>query len=113
MHNILAFVTIDGVRYSVPPKVLGQFAEVRRRVGSQRLEVRTVAHRRRIDVWDPEHRRQAEAAATAGRPRRPVLRLVASSPEPARVDVGGEFDGDPVDLVRRYPVTPRDSEAQR
>ena len=62
VHNILPFVTIDGVRYSVPPKTLGQLVEVRRAVGSERFEVRwagqlVAAHNavagRGVDVWDP------------------------------------------------------------
>ena len=39
VHNILPFVAIDGVRYSVPPQTLGQLVEVRRPVGAQRFEV--------------------------------------------------------------------------
>lgn len=40
VHNILPFVSVDGVRYSVPPETLGQLTEVRRAVNSRRLEVR-------------------------------------------------------------------------
>ena len=63
VHNVLPFVAVDGVRYSVPPETLGQLVEVRRPVGSERFEVRwagrlvaahTVAAGRGVDVWDPE-----------------------------------------------------------
>ncbi len=124
VHNILPFVSVDGVRYSVPPETLGQLTEVRRRVGSERLEVRwagrlvavhTVAAGRGDDVWDPIHRQAAETAALAGRPRRPRLRLAAANPEPepGLIDVGDGFDVDPVDLSQRYPLTTADGEAQR
>ena len=124
VHNILPFVSVDGVRYSVPPETLGQLTEVRRPVGSQRLEVRwagrlvavhTAAAGRGVDVWDPAHRQAAEAAALAERPRRPRLRLVAANPEPepAPIDVGDGFDVEPVDLSQRYPLTTSDSEARQ
>ena len=62
VHNVLPFVAVDGVRYSVPPETLGQLTEVRRPVGSERFEVRwagrlvavhTVVAGRGVDVWDP------------------------------------------------------------
>lgn len=122
MHNILPFVSVDGVRYSVPPEALGQLIEVRRAVNSRRLEFRwagrlvavhTAAAGRGADVWDPIHRQAAEAAALAQRPRRPRLRLVAANPgpEPGPIDVGDGFDIDPVDLSERYPLTTGDGEA--
>ena len=124
VHNILPLFSYGGARYSVPPKTLGQLVEVRRPVGSERLEVRwagrlvavhTAAAGRGIDVWDPAHRQAAEAAALAERPRRPRLRLVVANhePEPARIDVGDGFDVDPVDLSQRYPLTTTVGEAQR
>ena len=124
VHNVLPFVAVDGVRYSVPPETLGQLVEVRRPVGSERFEVRwagrlvaahTVAAGCGVDVWDPVHRQAAEAAALSQRPQRPRLRLVASSaqPEPGRVYVGEGFDVDPVDLSRRYPLTLQQREVQR
>lgn len=114
VRNILPLFSYGGARYSVPPKTLGQLVEVRRPVGSERLEVRwagrlvavhTAAEGSGVDVWDPAHRQAAEAAALAERPRR--LRLVAASPEPepAPIDVGDGFDVEPVDLSERYPLT--------
>ena len=124
VHNILPFVAIDGVRYSVPPETLGQLTEVRRPVGAQRFEVRwagrlvaahSVVAGRGADVWDPAHRQAAEAAAMAHRPPRPVLRLVASpaAPQHGHLDVGEGFDVDPVDLSQRYPLTLNNSEARQ
>lgn len=122
VHNILPFVSVDGVRYSVPPEALGQLIEVRRAVNSRRLEFRwagrlvavhTAAADRGAEVWDPVHRQAAEAAALAQRPRRPRLRLVVANPEPepGPIDVGDGFDVDPVDLSERYPLTTGDGEA--
>ena len=122
VHNILPFVTIDDVRYSVPPKTLGQLVEVRRAVGSERFEVRwagqlVAAHNtaagRGVDVWDPAHLQAAETAAMANRPQWPVLRLVASSPRRCPASLGEGFDVDPVDLSKRYPLTLHDCEAQQ
>ena len=121
VHNILPFVSVDGVRYSVPPETLGQLTEVRRAVNSRRLEVRwagrlvavhTAAADRGDDVWDPAHR-QAAGRGPRPAPRRPLLRLVAASPEPEPIDVGDGFDVDPVDLSERYPLTTGDGEAQQ
>lgn len=120
VHNILPFVAVGAARYSVPPETLGQLVEVRRPVGSQRFEVRwagqvVAAHTLaagRVDVWDPAHRLAAETAAMARRPQQPVLRLVASTPEPDRLQAGQGFDVDPVDLSERYPLSTPDSEAQ-
>ena len=91
MHNILPLVSYGGPRYSVPPETLGQLVEVRRAVGSDRIEARwvgrliaahTVVAGRGIDVWDPTHRQAAETAVMQIRPQRPVVRLVAPSPGP-------------------------------
>ena len=55
VHNIVPFIAIDGVRYSVPPNVLGQLVEIRRPVDGNTFEVRwagtvvarhTIVHRR-------------------------------------------------------------------
>lgn len=61
---------------------------------------------------DPARRRAAETAALANRRRRPVLRLVAASPQPGDVEVGDGFDVDPVDLSQRCPLALPDSEPQ-
>jgi transposase len=40
VHNIVPFVSVDGVRYSVPPEVLGQLVEVRRGVDATEFTIR-------------------------------------------------------------------------
>lgn len=114
VHNIVPFVSIDGVRYSVPPETLGQRVEIRRGVDSNVVEVRwagrlvathTLVSGRHVEVWDPAHRHAAQTAAMADRPSRPVLRLITTSPEPAcQPDIGDGFEVDPVDLAQRYPL---------
>jgi transcriptional regulator with XRE-family HTH domain len=115
VHNILPFIAVDGVRYSVPPHVLGQMVEIRRPVDSTRFEVRwagqliathTLVAGRHVEVWDPTHRHAAEAAAMADRSERPVLRLV-TDPDgvgAGRLELGEGFDVDEVDLAVRYPI---------
>jgi hypothetical protein len=62
---------------------------------------------RRVDVWNPEHRAAAEAIALGWKTDRPDLRVVVAHDEPtpvARLELGGDFDVDPVDLELRYPL---------
>jgi hypothetical protein len=116
VHNILPFISVEGSRYSVPTSVLGQKVEIRRSVGSDRFEVRwagkvvaahTLVAGRSVDVWDPAHRHQAETAAMADRPARPVLRVITDTDdteEQDRLEVGDGFDVEPPDLGARYPL---------
>ena len=123
VHNILPLISYEGARYSVPPKVLGQLVEVRRPVNSTRIEIRwagrlvathtVAAGGHSVEVWDPAHRHAAETTAMGNGPQRPVLRLVASNPQPADLALGDRFDVDPVDLSERYPLSVDDREAQR
>lgn len=120
VHNIVPFVSVDGVRYSVPPKVLGQLVEIRRPVDSNRFEIRwagqTVASHEittgdTVEVWADEHRRAsiAEALGRHDRRRQRHLRAVRN-PEPAsppsgRLELGpGDFDVDAPDLAGRYVI---------
>jgi transposase len=118
VHNIVPFIALDGVRYSVPPKVLGQLVEIRRPVDSDVFEVRwagTVVARHTIapagvgEVWARDHR-QAAVAEALGRHdrRRRHLRAVDDPVEttgPARLDLGpGDFDVDAPDLAARYTL---------
>ena len=62
---------------------------------------------RRVDVWNPEHRAAAEALALGWKTDRPDLRLIADHDDehvPARLELDGDFDVDPVDLEARYPL---------
>lgn len=118
VHNILPFISIDGVRYSVPPNVLGQLVEIRRAVDASVFEVRwagTVVARHHLapagsrEVWAVDHRQAsiAEALGRHDRRRQRHLRAV-NNPEPpatGRLDLGpGDFDVDAPDLAERYGV---------
>lgn len=116
VHNIVPFVAVDGVRYSVPPNVLGQLVEIRRPINSEVFEVRwagktVICHQVADDgvteVWTDEHRRAAVAEAL-GRHDRPQRHLRAvtepvPTPQQGRLELGtGDFDVDTVDLAARY-----------
>jgi transposase len=116
VHPRLPLVEWDGVFYSVPPEVLGSKVVCRLEVDSDLLEVSwgtTVVARHRLSpgateaVWDPAHRRAAEAIAL-GRVR-PSLRVVPPvvADEPAvgtsaRLELGGDYDVEEMDLHARY-----------
>jgi transposase len=119
VHNIVPFVSVDGVRYSVPPNVLGQLVEIRRPIDSTTFEVRwagTVVARHTLasgdakEVWADEHRRAsvAEALGRHDRRRERHLRAVTDEPvdaEPSRLNLGpGDFDVDAPDLAARYSI---------
>ena len=115
VHNVVPLVAVDGVRYSVPPNMLGQLVEIRRHVDSEAFEVRwagTAVAQHRIaggditEVWADDHRRATvtEALSRRDRPRR-HLRAVTDTPavEAARLDLGaGDFDIEAPDLAHRY-----------
>lgn len=117
VHNVVPLVAVDGVRYSVPPNMLGQLVEIRRGVDSEVFEVRwagTVVAQHRIaggdvtEVWAQDHRRAAvvEALSRHDRPRR-HLRAVTddTAVEAARLDLGaGDFDIEAPDLAGRYTI---------
>lgn len=117
VHNVVPLVAVDGVRYSVPPNMLGQLVEIRRSVDSSVFEVRwagtAVAQHRIADgdtgeVWTDDHRRAAvtEALSRGDRPRR-HLRAVTEIPpvEPEKLDLGaGDFDIEAPDLAGRYCI---------
>ncbi len=121
VHNIVPFISVDGVRYSVPPNVLGQLVEIRRPIDTTMLEVRwagTVVARHPLatgdakEVWADDHRRAsvAEALGRHDRRRDRHLRAVTDQPvdeanEPGRLDLGpGDFDVAELDLAARYSI---------
>ena len=120
VHNVVPLVAVDGVRYSVPPNMLGQLVEVRRSVDSAVFEVRwagTGVAQHRIaggdvaEVWADDHRRAAVAEALSrhghDRPRQRHLRAVndTEAAETVRLDLGaGDFDIEAPDLAGRYSV---------
>ena len=113
VHTSFPFVVIDNVRYSVPPRVLGQMVEIRRPVDAERFEIRwagqtiashaikrAAAHHE--IVWDPQHRAAAEDEAL-GRRRRRHLHVVAEEHlQQQRLDLDGDFDVEVPDLTARY-----------
>jgi transposase len=119
VHNIVPFIAVDGVRYSVPPDIVGQLVEVRRPVDADVFTVRcggrTVATHHIATtaspadiVWDPTHRAATETIAMRDRPddRRRHLRLApppSPSEPPTRLELDGDFDVDDIDLAARYP----------
>jgi hypothetical protein len=122
VHTAFPFVVIDGVRYSVPPRVLGQLVEIRRPVDAERFEIRwagqpIAAHtikraaRREEIVWDAEHRKAAEDEALNRTPRR-HLHVVEPVPElvQQRLDLAGDVDVDEPDLAARYAFGALDEE---
>lgn len=114
VHNILPFVSIDANRYSVPPAALGHTVEIRRKVNGSAVEIRlagrviathTLVGGRRVDVWDPEHRAAAEVLALGWERDRPDLRVIANDDVGSpveRLDLGGDYDVDDIDLADRY-----------
>ena len=124
VHNIVPLVCVDGVRYSVPPNVLGQLVEIRRGADSETFEIRwagaTIARHRLAggdvtEVWAHDHRRAAAAEALSRhhRPRR-HLRAVNDAPavEAARLDLGaGDFDIEAPNLADRYAINDEEARA--
>jgi transposase len=114
VHTSFPFIVLDGVRYSIPPQVLGQLVEVRRPVDNDRFEIRwagqtiathTLAPPGTSEVWDSAHRRAAEDEALARRPRRHLQAVPEPEPDtaPERLDLGpGDFDVEVPDLAARY-----------
>ena len=111
VHIALPLVEWRGVRYSVPPKCLGQRVECRQPLADDVLEIRwagEVVARHRLgaksdgDVWDPRHRSETEHLALRG--RRGHLRLVtdggASAPAASRLPCFEDYDVERIDLGR-------------
>jgi transposase len=122
VHTAFPFVVIDNVRYSVPPRVLGQLVEIRRPVDADRFEIRWAGQpiathtlkrsaRREEVVWDAEHRKAAGDEALNRTPRR-HLHVVEPAPEPVqqRLDLSGDVDVDEPDLAARYAFGALDGE---
>jgi hypothetical protein len=126
VHNIVPFLALDGVRYSVPPNVLGQLVEIRRPVDSGTFEVRwagTVVARHTVttgdatEVWADEHRQASVAEALGRHHRRRQRHLHAvtdDTVEPVaaqgRLD-DGDYHVDQPDLAARYTINDQETGA--
>jgi len=120
VHTAFPFIVMDGVRYSVPPRLVGQLVEIRRPVDAERFEIRWAGQSvathtlaapaaREAVVWDPAHRADAEDQALARRPRRHLHAVadddVADEPAGRRLELpGGDYDVDAPDLAARYGI---------
>jgi hypothetical protein len=130
VHNIVPFIALDGVRYAVPPNVLGQLVEIRRPVDATTFEVRwagsviachTISTGDATEVWADEHRCASVAEALGRHDRRRQRHLHAVTEpvtvEPAaaaqgRLDLGaGDYDIDEPDLAARYTVSDQEAGA--
>lgn len=117
VHTVFPFVAVDGVRYSVPPRLLGQLVEVRRAVDAEQFVIRwagevVATHRLAAssadgavaEVWDPAHHQAATDEALGRRERH--LHAVPPPPSPpaaGRLSLGpGDFDVEAPDLAARY-----------
>ena len=110
VHVAVPQIARRGVRWSVPPACVGQRVEVRHEVDADTLEIRwagQLVRRHRLpeagvrEVWDGDDWAAAQAAALGE--RRPRLSVVGDDPAPqqaGRLDLGGNYDVDAVDLSR-------------
>ena len=116
VHVAVPMIEWRRVRYSVPVACLGQRVEVRQDVDTDLVEIRwagDVVARHRVpngevrEVWDGEHFAAAQTAAL-GKHRR-HLHVVRDHHQPVvvpRLELGGDYDVEPIDLGRYVPDGP-------
>jgi transposase len=112
VHVAIPQIEWRGVRYSVPPRCLGQRVEVRQEVGGSSIEIRWAAEHvathaisdiEGMEVWDAGHFAEAQSAALSrsrGRHLSVVLPDVARSVAPLRLEIEGDVDVEVPDLAR-------------
>lgn len=112
VHVAIPQIEWRGVRYSVPPRCLGQRVEVRQEVEGSSIEIRwaseVVAHHaisetEGMEVWDARHFQEAQSAALSrrrGRHLSIVLPDDVTPPIPLRLDIEGDVDVEVPDLAR-------------
>jgi transposase len=112
VHVAIPQIEWRGVRYSVPPRCLGQRVEVRQEVGGSSIEIRwagehvathAISDTEGMEVWDALHFQEAQSAALSrsrGRHLSVVLPEVAPAPVPLRLDIEGDVDVEIPDLAR-------------
>jgi hypothetical protein len=102
-----------GVRYSVPPRCLGQRVEVRQEVEGSSIEIRwagehvathAISDIEGMEVWDALHFQEAQSAALS-RSRGRHLSIVVpddlrAATLPLLLDIAGDVDVDVPDLGR-------------
>jgi transposase len=112
VHVAIPQIEWRGVRYSVPPRCLGQRVEVRQEVESNTIEIRwaaelvgrhQVASSGTLEVWDAEHFSASETAALSahrGNHLALVLPEEVQLAAPIRLDIEGDVDVAVPDLSR-------------
>jgi transposase len=112
VHVAIPQIEWRGVRYSVPPRCLGQRVEVRQEVGGSSIEIRwagevvathAISDTEGMEVWDALHFQEAQTAALSrsrGRHLSVVLPEEARPPVPLRLDIEGDVDVEVPDLAR-------------
>ena len=112
VHVAIPQIEWRGVRYSVPPRCLGQRVEVRQEVGGSSIEIRWAAEHvathaissvEGVEVWDAGHFAEAQSAALSrsrGRHLSVVLPDVAPAVIALRLDIEGDVDVEVPDLAR-------------
>ena len=104
MHIAIPQIEWRGVRYSVPPRCLGQRVEVRQEVESDAIEIRWAGELVRrhqvpvagvLEVWDAGHFSDTQAAALSGHRGHRLALVVPDEPKaasPIRLDIEGDVD---------------------
>jgi transposase len=112
VHVAIPQIEWRGVRYSVPPRCLGQRVEVRQEVESDVIEIRWAgelvgSHRLPVpgtqEVWDALHFADTEAAALSphrGHHLALVLPDEPAAPAPMRLEIEGDVEVEVPDLSR-------------
>jgi transposase len=112
VHVAIPQIEWRGVRYSVPPRCLGQRVEVRQEVEGTSIEIRwaseivathAISDIEGMEVWDAMHFQEAQVAALSrsrGRHLSVVVPDEAPTVLPLRLDIEGDVDVEPPDLGR-------------
>ena len=113
VHVAIPQIEWRGVRYSVPPRCLGQRVEVRQEVEGSSIEIRwagehvathAICDTEGMEVWDALHFQEAQSAALSRSRGRHLSIVVPDDPPaatlPLRLDIAGDVDVDVPDLAR-------------
>ena len=112
VHVAIPQIEWRSVRYSVPPRCLGQRVEVRQEVEGSSIEIRwagevvathAVADIEGMEVWDALHFQEAQMAALSrsrGRHLSVVVPDEVERPVPLRLDIEGDVEVEVPDLAR-------------